>query len=687
MTAFFELKHQADEMMIKAGKLARDFGYASAAENIEEIRKNFLKKEMMVVAAGEARRGKSTLLNALLNEKTPLFPVDVNVCTNVVTIVRYGAAEKVEAYMEVPGSDELKAERITRDQIENYVSEKGNPNNYKNVKLLNIEIPNDLLKEGVVFVDTPGVGSLNISHAEATYAFLPNADLLLFVSDTNSGFTETELNFLKRGYQYCKNVIFPLTKKDLNANYPVIAEDNREKIERTLGIPDEEIEIIPVSSTAKLRYLERGSKAMYVNSNYQQFEDTIWGTIAKKRADLLIMPFVSQVREELLKVADSIATQYQLLNADKEKTKELIVALNDEIHNMESFQQDSAQWRNQLNYFCTVMTSQTNTKVQNIGTDARSYLESCVTSMRVEICKENVYTQIICDINDLITRGLLNIKEDISNDLEDEVSKIQSDLKLDIDVNRSALDGISFVPNDKLNVSFPERRVSDRLISSGRKIGINSMAGGAVGGIIGGIIGFCIGGPGGAVVGKNAGAIIGGAFGTTKGCVESINKHDEVDVGIVNRAIAQHISTSVTNMNSSLVTTIAQLRMSLTTEFELMLKKRVKEIQENIGKMQKNINMVKSEVPGKLAALKKQNDAVKSLLQMAENTENQITALGSGLLLEKMSGNQAKPFGSQGNAASQAKPFDHQESGAVRPKPENSQEAEGEKDGPEYGFL
>ena len=62
-----------------------------------------------------------------------------------------------------------------------------------------------------MFVDTPGVGSLNISHAEATYGFLPNADLLLFVSDTNAGFTETELNFLKRGYQYCKNVIFPLT--------------------------------------------------------------------------------------------------------------------------------------------------------------------------------------------------------------------------------------------------------------------------------------------------------------------------------------------------------------------------------------------------------------------------------------------------------------------------------------------
>ena len=124
MATFFELKHQTEKMMNQAQALAMKLGFESAAENIGEIRDAFLKKELMVVAAGEARRGKSTLLNALLNEKTPLFPVDVNVCTNVVTIVRYGAREKVEAYLELEqrGGTELKVETLTRGQIEDYVS-------------------------------------------------------------------------------------------------------------------------------------------------------------------------------------------------------------------------------------------------------------------------------------------------------------------------------------------------------------------------------------------------------------------------------------------------------------------------------------------------------------------------------------------------------------------------------------
>lgn len=626
MATFFELKHQTEQMMRQTQVLAKKLGFESAAENIGEIREAFLKKELMVVAAGEARRGKSTLLNALLNETTPLFPVDVNVCTNVVTIVRYGACEKVEAYLEQPGCPDLKVETLTRDQIENYVSEKGNPNNYKNVKLLNIEIPNALLKEGVVFVDTPGVGSLNISHAEATYGFLPNADLLLFVSDTNAGFTETELNFLNRGYQYCKNVIFPLTKKDLNVNYAVIVEDNRKKIEGTLGLSKDEIEIIPVSSTAKLRYLERGSKAMYMNSNYKQFEEAIWGTIAKKRGDLLILPFVEQVRGEMLKVADSIAAQYQLLNVDQDKTKALIKDLNSEIQSLDSFQQSGATWRNQLNCFCTVLTSQAGTKVQNIGTDARILLETSIHSL--DICRKSVYSKLICDINEVIAQGLLKIKEDISNELEEEIDKIQMDLNLNMDVNRTALDGIDFKPNETLQVVFPKRKVSDRLISSGRMIGVNSMAGGTVGGILGGIVGFCLAGPAGFEVGKYVGAGIGTAFGSAKGCVDSISKHNVVNVGIVDRAISQHISTSITNINASLITTIAQLRMSLTTEFELMLKKRVKEIQENIGKMQKNISLAKSEIPGKLAVLKKQDEAVKAQLAALEAAEEQITRLG-----------------------------------------------------------
>ena len=94
---------------------------------------------------------------------------------------------------------------------------------------------------------------------------------------------ETELNFLKRGYQYCKNIIFPLTKKDMNADYQVIAEDNRKKIHQLLDIPEEAVQLIPVSSVAKQRYLKSGSKSMYTNSNFPQLEEAIWTMIARTR--------------------------------------------------------------------------------------------------------------------------------------------------------------------------------------------------------------------------------------------------------------------------------------------------------------------------------------------------------------------------------------------------------------------
>ena len=630
MKSFFELKHQAGRLLKQWEKLALNLGYETSAQTLKEIYQEFEKKELMVVAAGEARRGKSTLLNALLGETQPLFPEDINVCTNVVTVARYGREEKIEAWLEDGGS--VKKESISRSDIENYVSEKGNKNNYKNVKLLNISIPNELLKEGVAFVDTPGVGSLNISHAEAAYGFLPNADMLLFVTDTYSGLTETELGFLKRGYQYCKNVIFPVTKKDANPDYSLIVEDNREKIRRKLGIPEEELQIIPVSSKAKLRSLVQNNTVMYENSNFLRLEEALWGMIAKNRAQILILPFLLRGKEELLKMADSIAAQYQLLNTDQDKMKKLVDSLKKEIRRLEDFQQDGAKWRNQLNYFCTTLTSESNGKVQEIAAGARNLLDANVTQRRTEICQESVYTQILSEINNKIICGLLDIKKVLEGKLEAEIADIMISLGLDVQVNQDALDELDFVPDDSLQVVFPKKKATDRILSGGRKIGINSMAGTAVGSILGGIIGFCLGGPVAVEPGRLIGGALGGVFGTTKGCVDSLKKYDDPDIGVVNRAISGHISSSITALNTSVVNVIAQIRMSLSTEFERMLKKRVREIQENIGKLQKNINLAKADIPGKMSELKKQSDAVNRQIADEESLEDLITEFTKGAI-------------------------------------------------------
>ena len=100
MSAFFELAHQTEALLQESAALSDKLGFEAAAQTIRGQLEAQAQNKLTVVAAGEARRGKSSLLNALLNEKTPLFPVDVNVCTNVVTVVQYGEAESIEAYIE-----------------------------------------------------------------------------------------------------------------------------------------------------------------------------------------------------------------------------------------------------------------------------------------------------------------------------------------------------------------------------------------------------------------------------------------------------------------------------------------------------------------------------------------------------------------------------------------------------------
>ena len=622
MGSFSELKRGAASAIGSSIKLAEKLDFKTAAENIKRIEKEFNSKEMFVVVAGEARRGKSSLLNALLNETEPLFPVDINVTTNVVTVVRYGKETKIEAVID-EGKGAIKREQVDRDSIADYVSEIGNPHNYKNISLLEIAIPNDYLKGGVVFVDTPGVGSLNPLHAETTYSFLPNADMLLFVTDTLSGMTETELDFLKRGYEYCKNIVFPVTKKDQNQSYQVIVDDNREKIHNALGIPIDEINVIPVSNTAKQRYLKTEKKTMYENSNYEELERAIWTTIARTRSDVFITPFVLETREEIFKLSENVATQYQLLNSDKSKTEELIAAMKANSETLKTLKDDGARWRSELGTACTVLNNNISADLQQLSTEANDILNTSSASLGTKICNENEYTRLILEINRNLRRGILEIREKIENEINGIAVKVGTSLKLDLSVNEQALNKIDFEPNNDLEIKFPERSFVDKITYKGREISSNSISFGAIGGatamIVGGAIGFVIGGPAGAIgTGKMAmalGSAIGGAIGSAKGAADALHGHTNADVPFVTKTITQYIASSISDVRTTMVNVMTVVRQELMDSFNMKLSVRIEETNENIKQIQQNVKLQKTEVPKKLAALKQQSDVLSTQLK------------------------------------------------------------------------
>jgi hypothetical protein len=165
----------------------------------------------IVCVVGEFKQGKSSLINALLGQV--VCPVDDDLATSAITLVRFGETPK--AMVKRKEGENSVTEQIAITDLHNWVSETGNPGNGKGVERVEIEFPSPLLKQGLVVVDTPGMGGLGAGHAAATLSFLPFADGLIFVSDASSELSAPEVEFLRRATELCPTVLFAQTKIDL----------------------------------------------------------------------------------------------------------------------------------------------------------------------------------------------------------------------------------------------------------------------------------------------------------------------------------------------------------------------------------------------------------------------------------------------------------------------------------------
>ena len=618
MSNFFEVSAALEKIIFGSAVLAEKMQFNEVSRTIQSQLTEFKNRELMVVVCGEARRGKSSLLNALLDLQDPLFPVDINVCTNVVTVIRYGETEEIQAVLDDPKSPNgIRTERVQKSQIANYVSESGNPNNYKKVRTLEAKVPCPLLKGGLVFVDTPGVGSLNVEHAEAAFSYLPYADLLVFAASSSAPMTESELAFLKRGYKYCQSVIYPLTMIDLNAEYHVILEDNRKKISDALSIAQSDVEIIPVSSAQKLRYLKTGRQMLYRHSNFGNFEKALWSAVTKRRGNLLILPYVSSVEEELHKIADSIAAQYQVLG-NSTAAEELEENLKLQIAKLDHLQDDGASWRNELAIFFPKLLNCINETRYELNGKLDDLVTYWMDSRQAKICLQENYTAMLNEINGVITDTILQVQTLISDQLQHKMKQIQSTMSYGININRSVLKKIKFEPTTKLSISFPQRSTFDNIVRKGRTISTTSMgcgaAGSIIGGVLGGIVGLFTAGPAGMLAIAKAGMAIGGGagsmIGSAKGVVDTLGSYDNMDAAVVRKTMTHYCADSVTRAYSIINTSLTQLQIETKASFEMQLKKESMEINDCIAQIRKNLTIERTEIPRKQAELKAKAEAL-----------------------------------------------------------------------------
>jgi GTP-binding protein EngB required for normal cell division len=188
-------------------QLARERGEARLAAEAREARTALASGRFNVAVVGQFKRGKSSLINALLGRE--VLPADVAPVTSVITIVEHGSSERATVFYK-----DARSEGVELAELARFVAEEANPGNREGVQAVTVELPAELLEHGVRLVDTPGVGSVFAANSEITRQFLPRIDVAIVVLGADPPISGDELALLQAIAPRAERLVYVLNKID-----------------------------------------------------------------------------------------------------------------------------------------------------------------------------------------------------------------------------------------------------------------------------------------------------------------------------------------------------------------------------------------------------------------------------------------------------------------------------------------
>jgi hypothetical protein len=323
-------------LVAEVAELAAGAGRSDLAERADARRRTLAAPDVLVVVAGEFKAGKSSLVNALVD--ADVCPVDDDIATAVPTLVRFAAEPGFEV-RRAPEDDRATGnghgDRHPLDRLADFATEQGDPANRDRVRALEVGIPSALLRDGLVLVDTPGVGGLGSTYASATMTALAMAHAVVFVSDASQEYTGPELEFLAAARQACPDVLPVLTKVDVVPDWRTIRDRNEGWLEGA-GLPGE---VVPISAALRIEGRRRDRGDLREESGLDEVVTRL-GTVAERFRRTLAVAAAEDVRAVVGQLAAPLRAEQAAL-ADPVRT---IEALAQAAERAEELTGDHAEW-------------------------------------------------------------------------------------------------------------------------------------------------------------------------------------------------------------------------------------------------------------------------------------------------------------------------------------------------------
>ncbi len=343
-----------------SGKL----GLETENADINLASKNLRQGVFRLLVLGDMKRGKSTFLNALIGEN--LLPSDVNPCTALLTILRYGSEKKVTVYFndgKSPEQLDFKSfkQNYTIDPAEAKRLESEQKPAFPNIDCAVVEYPLPLLEKGIEIVDSPGLNDTE-SRNELSLGYINNCHAILFVLRATQPCTMGERRYLENYIKGRGLSIFFLINAWDQVRESLIDPDDPEEMaeaEQKLGrvfkanlaeyclteghdIYDERV--FPITSIKALRLRIKNADADLAGTGFPEFMAALNTFLTQERAISELRPARTLARQISARVREAVGRRLPLLDRDVNELKEKINSVEPEFKKLtqirDEFQQE-----------------------------------------------------------------------------------------------------------------------------------------------------------------------------------------------------------------------------------------------------------------------------------------------------------------------------------------------------------
>lgn len=326
------------ELLATMSDVAREAGRTDLVTRLDGARTRISDPRLRIVVVGQLKQGKSHFVNALL---------DLDVCsvgddetTAVPTVISH--APEPTAHLVVDGPSADNRIPIPIEAIGDITPDSPLAGG-REVLRLEIGAPGPLLADGLVLVDTPGVGGHGHPYAAATLGMVAAADAVLVLSDASQEFTAPEMAFLQQVIGLCPTVACLITKTDLYPHWRAVAEADRAHL-RTADI---DIPVLPVSSVLRTHALRLNDEQLNTEAGfldlYRYLRERVVAT-ARQAARGAVATDLRVVSEHL---ALTLGSELAALR-DPDTANRAVRALHEAKTDAEAMRRQSAQWQQTL---------------------------------------------------------------------------------------------------------------------------------------------------------------------------------------------------------------------------------------------------------------------------------------------------------------------------------------------------